>query len=119
MHDLGLTIRVGLAVVADLIDEPELHGLVLVSGIRTPTEELSEADVAAPLRAAVVDDMKVGNPMTRSSFEDENVTTVVARVAAVDPTLGLEPAPDMGEVVVLQESDGKIDDRLGEQPDDR
>ena len=118
-HHVDLPTCLRLSVVAELFNEPVPHGLVLVTSIGASTEEISKDHVVAPLRASVIDDVEVSHPVPRPNFSGEDVTSVVACVTTVDPPCRLKPCADRAEVVMPGQSDGKIDDRLGEEPQHR
>lgn len=117
--DIGLPVGVPLPVLAELLDQPELDGVVLGAGVSASTKEISKLQVVTPLLAAMVDDVDMSNPVPRPNFADEHVTTVVACIAAVDPTSSLEFVADWGNFVMVEHSNGKVDNRLGQQADDR
>lgn len=118
-HERGLRIGIRLAVVPVFLGPPELDGLVPITGVGTPTEEIPEPQVVQPLGSSVLDAVQVSYPVPRSSFEDEDVTPVLTCVASVDPTGSFQSGADRVEIVKHGQTDSKINDRLREKSEHR
>jgi hypothetical protein len=57
VHDVGLSVGVRLSVVAVLVDQFQLRGLIPAAGCIGAAKEIPEAQVVQPLSPAVVDDV--------------------------------------------------------------
>ncbi len=118
VDDLGLPGLVGRSVRA-LPSEIELRRLVPSPCRRITSKQLSEAEVVRPLPTSLDHDVQMGDAMPGSSFEDEDLTTVLAGIAPMDPTAPLEAAGDLGKVEIGASAGRQVDDRLGQEPDHR
>ena len=102
-----------------LFGQPKLHRFVPVTSLRAGAEEVLEAQVVRPLLAIDFDGMQMSDSMPRSGLEDEDMPSCSAGVAAVEPTGGFQRGGDEWEVVVSGQADREIDDRFGEETENR
>ena len=118
-YDLRLAISVGLSIRPVLIGKARFHDLVPLSSLRTPAQQVSEAQVPPPLSTIVFDDVEVSDAVPRVVLKHEDVPSVVARIPTIDPSHGFHALGDGGQAVRLRNARSKVHDRLGQEPGHR
>ena len=110
--------RVRRAVVREAPREALLQLGVVGAGRGVAAEAVAEREVALPLRAAVRDDVDVGDAMRGPVLEHEEDAAVAALIAAALESERREP---FGQPILLdrrRDADGDVEDRLRAEPRD-
>ena len=67
----------------------------------------------------MVHNVQMGDSVLRSALPDEHVAALIAGIATIDPSMRRQPGHDRRERLGASETDSEVDDRLGEQVENR